>query len=68
MGQAEPTTTAALLRRLALPAVFVAIVDTGSFRAAAGQLGLSPSAVSKRLSPSQEPPPLVPGSSPATSG
>jgi len=28
MGQAEPTTTAALLRRLALPAVFVAIVVT----------------------------------------
>lgn len=26
MGQAEPTTTAALLRRLALPAVFVAVV------------------------------------------
>ena len=35
-------------------AVFVAVVDQGSFRSAAQQLGLSPSAVSKRLSALEE--------------
>lgn len=35
-------------------AVFVAVVDQGSFRSAAEQMGLSPSAVSKRLSALEE--------------
>jgi len=35
-------------------AVFVAVVDQGSFRAAADRLGLSPSAVSKRVSALEE--------------